>query len=184
MALDRRTFLARAGLTAAATGLVSGCSTPACAFAATEGALDWAAVRGLFNLAPDWIHLASFFLVSHPKPVREAIDEYRRRLDANPMWLEEVMFEDGHEHIQDRAEGQDRALPRGPARGDRPRAEHDDRARAALQRPADPAGPGDPDDRARPLLAPRVDPAGGGQERRERPAHRAPRRGRGVRART
>ena len=62
-------------------------------------------MRGLFNLAPDWIHLASFFLVSHPKPVREAIDEYRRRLDANPMWLEEVMFEDGHEHIQDRLKG-------------------------------------------------------------------------------
>jgi selenocysteine lyase/cysteine desulfurase len=34
--------------------------------------------------------------------VREAIDEYRRRLDANPMWLDEVMFADGHEHIQDR----------------------------------------------------------------------------------
>ena len=102
MALDRRTFLARAGLTAAASSLVSGCSTPACALTSAEGALDWAAVRGLFNLAPDWIHLASFFLVSHPKPVREAIDEYRRRLDANPMWLEEVMFADGHEHLQDR----------------------------------------------------------------------------------
>jgi isopenicillin-N epimerase len=102
MSLDRRTFLARAGLGAAATGLVGVGSSPACALTTAEGALDWAAVRGLFNLAPDWIHLASFFLVSHPKPVREAIDEYRRRLDANPMWLDEVMFEDGHEHIQDR----------------------------------------------------------------------------------
>jgi selenocysteine lyase/cysteine desulfurase len=102
MTLDRRTFLARAGLGAAATGLVSGRAAPAVALSTAEGAVDWSAVRGLFNLAPDWIHLASFFLVSHPKPVREAIDEYRRRLDANPMWLDEVMFEDGHEHIQDR----------------------------------------------------------------------------------
>jgi len=105
MSLDRRSFLARASFTAAATGLVSGRGTPAAALTTTDGAVDWTEVRGLFNLAPDWIHLASFFLVSHPKPVRESIDEYRRRLDANPMWLEEVMFEDGHEHIVDRLKG-------------------------------------------------------------------------------
>lgn len=105
MSLDRRTFLARASLTAAATGLVSSRLAPAATLTTTTGAVDWAAVRGLFNLAPDWIHLASFFLASHPKPVREAIDDYRQRLDANPMWLEEVMFEPGHEHIIDRLKG-------------------------------------------------------------------------------
>ena len=102
MALDRRTFLARAGLTAAAAGLVTRSVPAAPSLVSAEGAVDWTAIRALFNLAPDWINLATFFLASHPKPVREAIDEYRRRLDANPMWLEEVMFEDGHEHMQDR----------------------------------------------------------------------------------
>jgi hypothetical protein len=102
MALDRRTFLARAGLSAAASGLVSRSSPAATALFSAAGDLDWTAVRALFNLSPDWIHLACFYLVSHPKPVREAIDEYRRRLDANPMWLEEVMFAEGHEHMQDR----------------------------------------------------------------------------------
>jgi selenocysteine lyase/cysteine desulfurase len=102
MALDRRTFLARAGLTAAATGLLSRSSAAGPVLAAATGDLDWSAIRALFNLSPDWIHLACFYLVSHPKPVREAIDEYRRRLDANPMWLEEVMFANGHEHMQDR----------------------------------------------------------------------------------
>jgi len=42
-------------------------------------------VRAQFNLSGDHIHLASFFLASHPKPVREAIDRHRRALDENPI---------------------------------------------------------------------------------------------------
>ncbi len=57
-----------------------------------DGAVDWEAVRGEFLLEPGWIHLASFFLVSHPRPVREAIERYRRRLDENPLWIEEALF--------------------------------------------------------------------------------------------
>jgi selenocysteine lyase/cysteine desulfurase len=36
------------------------------------------------------IHLAGFFLASHPKPVREAIERHRAGLDADPLgyWLE------------------------------------------------------------------------------------------------
>ena len=106
MALDRRTFLARAGATAAATGLATRIPAPAAAQAtalvSSAGAVDWKAVQKLFNLAPDWIHLSSFYLVSHPKPVRDAIDSYRRKLDENPMYVEDVMFAEGHEHAADR----------------------------------------------------------------------------------
>jgi selenocysteine lyase/cysteine desulfurase len=46
---------------------------------------DWAAVRAQFALAPNRVHLTSFLLATHPRPVREAIDRHRRRLDANPV---------------------------------------------------------------------------------------------------
>jgi selenocysteine lyase/cysteine desulfurase len=101
MALDRRSFLARAGLTAAATGLVASKTLPLKLLAA-GGEPDWAAVRALFNLSPDLIHLSSFFISSHPKPVRDAIDAYRKKLDANPFWLEEALFEPDGEHLQEK----------------------------------------------------------------------------------
>ncbi|HUL75750.1 MAG TPA: aminotransferase class V-fold PLP-dependent enzyme, partial [Vicinamibacteria bacterium] len=102
MALGRRTFLARAGLTAAAARFTSRPGPAAAALVSPGNTVDWTAVRALFDLDPGFIHLASFFLVSHPKPVREAIDEFRRRLDADPTWLEEAMFAEGHPHLQDR----------------------------------------------------------------------------------
>jgi isopenicillin-N epimerase len=46
---------------------------------------SWNDVRSNFNLVPDVIHMSAFFLASHPKPVRDAIEEYRRELDANPI---------------------------------------------------------------------------------------------------
>jgi hypothetical protein len=45
---------------------------------------DWEAVRREFDLAPDYILLGLFYLTSHPRPVGEAIEQYRRKLDANP----------------------------------------------------------------------------------------------------
>ena len=52
------------------------------------GTVDWAAVRALFPLSEDWTHLASFLFVSHPKPVAEAIERFRRKIDADPVWIE------------------------------------------------------------------------------------------------
>jgi selenocysteine lyase/cysteine desulfurase len=109
MAVDRRTFLARAGATAVAGASAATASlqprpgegAPS-ALVSAAGSVDWPAVRRLLNLSPDWIHLASFYLASHPKPVRDAVDEYRRRIDENPMYVEEAMFEEGHEHALDR----------------------------------------------------------------------------------
>ncbi|TWI12007.1 aminotransferase class V-fold PLP-dependent enzyme [Aerolutibacter ruishenii] len=45
---------------------------------------DWDKVRAQFVLDPEWMHFASFFLVSHPAPVRDAVDAWRRALDRNP----------------------------------------------------------------------------------------------------
>src|SRR5919199_4267541 len=59
-----------------------------------DGRVDWRAVRELFPLAPDWIHLAGFLFVSHPKPVAEAIEHFRRKLDADPVWVELAVFTD------------------------------------------------------------------------------------------
>lgn len=56
--------------------------------------VDWPAVRELFPLAPDWTHLSSFLFVSHPKPVAEAIDHFRRKLDSDAFWIETAAFTD------------------------------------------------------------------------------------------
>jgi selenocysteine lyase/cysteine desulfurase len=57
-------------------------------------AVNWVAVRDLFPLAPDWTHLSSFLFVSHPKPVAEAIDQFRRKLDSDAVWIEQAAFTD------------------------------------------------------------------------------------------
>src|SRR2546428_527276 len=56
--------------------------------------VDWLAIRDLFPLAPDWTHLSSFLFVSHPKPVAEAIDHFRKKLDSDAMWIEIAAFTD------------------------------------------------------------------------------------------
>ena len=99
MPLNRRELLASIAGGLALTG--AGCETPTPAvqagpepLRAPNGDVDWPAVRRLFTLAPDWTHLASFLIASHPKPVSEAIDHFRRKLDADPAWLEQAAFSD------------------------------------------------------------------------------------------
>jgi selenocysteine lyase/cysteine desulfurase len=85
--MKRREFLA--GSSAVLTGaLLSGVNV------AARGALpdapggigrgDWAGLRKLFPLTHDYIHLATFLLSSHPKPVADAIERHRRAFDENP----------------------------------------------------------------------------------------------------
>src|SRR3954451_22283357 len=84
MKLDRRDFLSR--VTAGAALAV----TPNPAPAASS---DWSAVRNEFLLSREHIHLALMLLTSHPRPVREAIERHRRRLDENPAgYFEEKFF--------------------------------------------------------------------------------------------
>ncbi|WP_433271553.1 aminotransferase class V-fold PLP-dependent enzyme [Actinosynnema sp. CS-041913] len=56
------------------------------------GKVDWAAVRAQFRLSPDWVHLNMFLLSSHPKPVRDEIERLRRRLDAEPSYVQEAYW--------------------------------------------------------------------------------------------
>lgn len=84
--VDRRGFLVRSGL-ALSAALLS-VEFPPTRTAALEGSSvppDWQAVRDQFPLSPDLIHLAGFFLASHPTPVREAIERHRAGLDADPI---------------------------------------------------------------------------------------------------
>jgi selenocysteine lyase/cysteine desulfurase len=55
---------------------------------------QWSDVRNLFALTPGYLHFASFYIASHPRPVRDAIEQYRRTIDANPfLTLERNLFE-------------------------------------------------------------------------------------------
>jgi len=61
---------------------------------------DWESVRRQFELSPDYIHFALFFLASHPGPVREAIEQYRKKIDANPfIAVDSATFEPGSENM-------------------------------------------------------------------------------------
>lgn len=83
--IDRRRFLLNTGLTAA--GMAASFRSVIGSPTGSERSFDagsWESVRGQFGIAPEYIHMSSFFLVSHPAPVREAIEKYRRGLDDNP----------------------------------------------------------------------------------------------------
>lgn len=84
--MNRRDFLLRTGLTLGASALTARFSQPqALAEVAAHAELgSWDAVRAQFALTRERIHMASFLLASHPKPVREAIEAHRRALDENP----------------------------------------------------------------------------------------------------
>jgi isopenicillin-N epimerase len=85
--MERRGFLVRTGLALGASAF-----SPQ-ALSRAQAAVDdlpdlssWDAVRAQFDaLDPKIVHMASFFLASHPRPVSEAIERHRRALDANPI---------------------------------------------------------------------------------------------------
>ena len=86
MALDRRDFLARSGLTLAAAvvlGPEALAAGPDVESRATP--LTWRGVRSQFRLRRDRVHLGAFLLASHPAPVRAAIERHRRAFDADPV---------------------------------------------------------------------------------------------------
>jgi selenocysteine lyase/cysteine desulfurase len=94
--MKRREFLAGSGAVLTGT-LLGGVSNAARgAVAGTPGGIprgDWAALRELFPLTRDYIHLATFLLSSHPKPVADAIERHRQALDANPADYWHAQFE-------------------------------------------------------------------------------------------
>ena len=70
--MDRRDFLVGAGLLAVAPTASS----------AAQG-VDWGAVRREFRLDPALTNLGLFYLASNPREVRDAVEGFKVRLDAN-----------------------------------------------------------------------------------------------------
>jgi len=95
MDVSRRTFLATAG--AATAAALAPDRLLAAVQKHTPAASDlsnWAAVKTLFPLARDKAHFAGFFIASHPKPVSDAIQAFRRAIDENPYYqVDHRMFE-------------------------------------------------------------------------------------------
>ncbi|MDX1531641.1 MAG: aminotransferase class V-fold PLP-dependent enzyme [Rhodothermales bacterium] len=94
--MERRDFFKRTGLALGAL--------PALGPAALAGSdaparprpfdpSDWDAVRDQFALTRERIHMASFLLASHPRPVADAIERHRRAFDEDPAtyWEEHFM---------------------------------------------------------------------------------------------
>jgi len=87
--LSRRRFLVSTALAAGASAAPANADAapPEKKQPAPAGAgnlQDWNAVRRQFDIDPRWIHLGLFYITSHPRPVRAAIEDYRKKIDANP----------------------------------------------------------------------------------------------------
>ncbi|HEY5850252.1 MAG TPA: aminotransferase class V-fold PLP-dependent enzyme [Lysobacter sp.] len=99
--VSRRQFLAlpaAAGAVALLPGSLLGAlarETPA-----VPDLSDWSRIRAQFALDPAYAHFASFFIASHPAPVRDAIEAYRRSIDQNPfLVIEQGLFEDDAHNV-------------------------------------------------------------------------------------
>ncbi|WP_437963016.1 aminotransferase class V-fold PLP-dependent enzyme (plasmid) [Sorangium sp. So ce119] len=85
MKLPRRSLLEGLLALGAAGCAASGTATAASGRPQARPPTDaWQRVRDEFEVSPAWIHMTSFLLASHPRPVREAIEALRRELDDNP----------------------------------------------------------------------------------------------------
>ena len=91
----RREFIGGAGL-AVGAGLLSQNSSGTAA-TTNVAAGDWPALRNMFPLTRDYIHLATFLLASHPTPVAREIERHRAAFDANPSdyWHQHFQTIDG-----------------------------------------------------------------------------------------
>ena len=104
MPLSRRNFLVTGSLAAGALATVK----PFLAKPAPPADLrNWRVIREQFDLDPNFVHLGMFFLASHPRPVRAAIESYRKKLDANPfLTVDRGMFENPEHSIPERIAGE------------------------------------------------------------------------------
>ncbi|GAB57650.1 aminotransferase class V-fold PLP-dependent enzyme [Rheinheimera nanhaiensis] len=94
--MKRRDFLTHTSLLVGSSllpvsALLHAGTEPASATALAKA--DWRALRQQFALTYDYIHLATFLLASHPKPVADAIARHRKAFDENPAdyWHEHFM---------------------------------------------------------------------------------------------
>jgi selenocysteine lyase/cysteine desulfurase len=82
MTIQRRDFLVGAGAALGAVATARAAEAPGAGKPTDLG--TWPAVRDQFLLDREHIHMAMLFFASHPKPVRDAIEQHRRGFDANP----------------------------------------------------------------------------------------------------
>lgn len=84
--LERRTFIRSAALALGGSATTALVPNPASARPATlpMDPRHWQSVRDQFPLRRDRIHMASFLLASHPRPVAEAIEAHRQGFDQDP----------------------------------------------------------------------------------------------------
>jgi len=90
VSLARRRFISRAALGIAGASVLHGCQSDrtGAGFSASPAQAQgdpWSAVRELFDLSPEFVHMSAMYIASHPRPVARAIERYRRELDANPV---------------------------------------------------------------------------------------------------
>lgn len=85
MSVTRRQFLTDTGLALAATAFAAPVHAAPKKHPALPAPESWAWVRAQFDLTPEYIHLAPFYIASHPRPVRTAIEHYRKAIDRNPV---------------------------------------------------------------------------------------------------
>src|SRR5262245_29625324 len=104
MKLDRRNFLTGALTTTVAGKLAFAAPLPpAPPAAARKGEPDlstWPGVRAEFLLSKEYVHMALMLLASHPRPVREAIDRFRRGLDEDPVTFGMKNFESAEKDVR------------------------------------------------------------------------------------
>ncbi|MDQ3057001.1 MAG: aminotransferase class V-fold PLP-dependent enzyme [Pseudomonadota bacterium] len=101
MTLTRRDFLVAPVALAATSLLPTGLLAAVAAETPPLPDLsNWDAIRAQFALDRSYSHFASFFIASHPAPVRDAIEGYRRAIDHNPFHvIEQGLFEDDAHNI-------------------------------------------------------------------------------------
>lgn len=95
-AMQRRAFFKRTSLALGALPVLGATAAPAIAAptpARPFDPTDWDDVRDQFALTRAHVHMASFLLASHPRPVAEAIARHRQGFDADPVtyWEEHFM---------------------------------------------------------------------------------------------
>ncbi len=79
--MNRRSFVVRTG-TMVGTGALASALAPSAE--SRKVVSGWETVRAQFNLAPHKINMSCYWQASHPKVVRDAIEQHRRGLDECP----------------------------------------------------------------------------------------------------
>ena len=94
--MKRKEFIKQTSLILGALPAIGAASLPAVSrskLPATFDPMNWSEVRDQFALRRSHIHMSTFLLSSHPRPVAEAIERHRNALDEDPAhyWEEHFM---------------------------------------------------------------------------------------------